>query len=35
LLPLLAASAVFATAPAGAGWCALSPPFDMNLTPFP
>jgi len=33
-LPLLAAWAVFASALAGAGWCALSPPFAMVLTPF-
>ena len=31
--PLLAA-AVFASAPAGAGWCDLSPPFAIHLTPF-
>jgi len=33
-VPLFAAWAVFASAPAGAAWCALSPPFAMVLTPF-
>ena len=33
-LPLFAAEAVFASAPAGAGWCTLSPPFAIVLTPF-
>ena len=32
--PLFAAWAVFASAPAGAGWCDLSPPFAIVLTPF-
>ena len=32
--PLLAVLAVFASAPVGAGWCDLSPPFDILLTSF-